>query len=190
MNNGASNPWKSSPPLSGSDPSADEAHREQTRQVVTIETASISDQGILEQLFEDGRLEGHTHAGDTGGDLKDIETTYLNTETSSGLWVARHQGQIVGMIGVQLAGDDCAEVRRLRVRKDFRRQGIGTLLMEQALTHCSTLGFLKVSLDVRIERGPAIAMFNKFGFSLARTRDIEGKTLLDFYMDLYRDPSG
>jgi hypothetical protein len=41
---------------------------------------------------------------------------------------------------------------------------------------------------VRIERGPAIALFTKFGFSLARSRDIDGRKLLDFYLDLYRDP--
>ena len=186
MSNGASNSPK---PLSKPRaPTAQAEHKDPP--FVTIETASIDDQGILKQLFEDGRLEGHTHVGDTGVDLNEIETNYLNTDTNSGLWVAKHKTQVVGMIGVKLISDDRAEICRLRVRNNFRRQGIGTLLMEQALKHCSTLGFLKVSLDVRIERSPAIAMFNKFGFALARTRDIDGKKLLDFYMDLYRDPSG
>jgi ribosomal protein S18 acetylase RimI-like enzyme len=45
-----------------------------------------------------------------------------------------------------------------------------------------------VILDVRIERGPAIALFQKFGFQLARSREIAGRKMLDFYLDLYRDP--
>ena len=41
-----------------------------------------------------------------------------------------------------------------------------------------------------IERGPAIALFQKFGFKHGRTREIGGRKLLDFYIDLYSDPRG
>ena len=46
-----------------------------------------------------------------------------------------------------------------------------------------------IELDVRIERGPAIALFEKFGFQLTRTREHNGRRMLDFYLDLYREPS-
>ena len=95
---------------------------------------------------------------------------------------------VIGMIGVQKMGDNAAEVRRLRVRGTCRRRGIGALLMEKALAFCKHHGYLKIVLDVRIERGPAIALFEKFGFSHTRTREIDGRKLLDFYLDLYRDP--
>jgi ribosomal protein S18 acetylase RimI-like enzyme len=92
------------------------------------------------------------------------------------------------MVGVQKMDDNAAEIRRLRVRGSYRRHGIGTLLMETALAFCRHHGYLKLVLDVRIERGPAIALFEKFGFTLTRSRDIDGRKLLDFYLDLYREP--
>ena len=67
---------------------------------------------------------------------------------------------------------------------------VGAVLMEQALKFCQHHGYLKVVLDVRIERGPAIALFQKFGFKHGRTREIGGRKLLDFYIDLYSDPRG
>ncbi len=93
------------------------------------------------------------------------------------------------MVGVQKTSEHEAEIRRLRVRADYRRKGLGTRLMEQALSFCRHHGYLKVTLDVRIERGPAIALFEKFGFSLNRTREVDGRKMLDFYLDLYREPS-
>ena len=72
---------------------------------------------------------------------------------------------------------------------DLRRRGIGMRLMHEAVAFCQRLGYLKVVLDVRFERGPAIALFEKFGFKLARTRDMAGRRMLDFYLDLYREPN-
>ena len=77
----------------------------------------------------------------------------------------------------------------LRVQHDFRRRGVATLLMEEATRFCRQHGYLKVILDVRVERGPAIAMFEKFGFKLARVREIDVHKTLDFFMDLYTEPS-
>ena len=102
--------------------------------------------------------------------------------------VHRWGALVVGMIGVQKTGDSAAEIRRLRVLETSRRRGVGTLLMEKALGFCQRHGYLKIILDVRIERSPAIGLFGKFGFQLARTRDIDGQKLLDFYLDLYREP--
>ena len=78
-------------------------------------------------------------------------------------------------------------MRRLRVRESFRRRGIGTTLIENAIAFCRDYGFLKVSLDVRIEREPAISLFRKFGFEPGRQRELDGRKTIDFYLDLYRD---
>ncbi|HWB20631.1 MAG TPA: GNAT family N-acetyltransferase, partial [Phycisphaerales bacterium] len=94
----------------------------------------------------------------------------------------------IGMIGVRNTSADVAEIRRLRVHNDFRRRGIGSRLMEQAISFCKHHGYLKVVLDVRVERGPAISLFEKFGFAVGRTRDQDGLKMLDFYMNIYNDP--
>jgi ribosomal protein S18 acetylase RimI-like enzyme len=94
------------------------------------------------------------------------------------------------MIGVQKTKANTAELRRIRVREQFRRLGIGTRLMETAVDFCREQGYLKVVLDVRIERGPAIAMLEKFGFTHVRTREIGDRKTLEFYLDLYSEPRG
>jgi ribosomal protein S18 acetylase RimI-like enzyme len=155
---------------------------------VTIRLATAADHPSLRELFRESILEGLVGDNDTGADIDNLEAGYFSDDGASGFWVAEHLGTVIGMIGVQNTADNAAEVRRLRVRSTHRRRGVGALLMEKALAFCREHGYLKVVLDVRIERGPAIALFEKFGFSHTRTRDIDGRKLLDFYIDLYRDP--
>ncbi|MHC4415930.1 MAG: GNAT family N-acetyltransferase [Planctomycetota bacterium] len=157
---------------------------------MTLRLARDEDHMTVRALFRAGLIEGYVSGSDTGADIENLHEAYFSDEGQSALWVADYEDQIIGMIGVQRTGDNAAEIRRLRVRQDFRRHGVGTRLMEQALGFCQRHGYLKVILDVRIERGPAIALFEKFGFQLARSREIEGRKMLDFYVDLYREPSG
>lgn len=156
---------------------------------VDIAPPADDDHAAVKQLFHEGLQEGHLRENDTGADIENLWHAYFDDDGASGFWIARYQERIIGMIGVQHTSENTAEIRRLRVHDDFRRQGVGTRLMEQALMFCQDKGYLKVVLDVRIERGPAIALFEKFGFTLARTRDLDGRRMLDFYVDLYREPN-
>ncbi|MHC5112801.1 MAG: GNAT family N-acetyltransferase [Planctomycetota bacterium] len=157
---------------------------------VTIRLADESDHDAVRELFERGILEGQLRDGDTGADIENLQEGYFSDDGASAFWVACHEGEVVGMIGVQRTRENEAEVRRLRVRDGYRRRGIGSRLMEQATDFCRRHGYLKVVLDVRVERGPAIAMFEKVGFKHARTREIGNRKTIEFYIDLYREPTG
>jgi ribosomal protein S18 acetylase RimI-like enzyme len=154
-----------------------------------VELASEQDRAALWALFQESMLEGQVRGNDTGADLENLREAYFHDDGGSGFWVARLGDEVVGMVGVQRTSENSAEIRRLRVCDQFRRRGVGTLLMEQALTFCQRHGYLKIVLDVRIERAPAIALFEKFGFKHCRTRDIDGRKTLDFLLDLYTEPS-
>ncbi len=156
---------------------------------VLVQPAQEQDYAAVRELFRAGLEEGLVPDNDTGADIETLHDAYFSDDGQSNFWVAKYSGDVVGMIGVQKTSDGTAEVRRLRVRRAHRRHGVGAKLVEQALTFCQHHGYLKVILDVRIERGPAIALFEKFGFQLARSREVEGRKMLDFYFDLYRDPS-
>ncbi len=143
---------------------------------IVLRLATPADQSVLRELFDNGVVEGHVPNNDTGADIDNITDGYFADGGASAFWVADCHGVVTGMIGVQKTGPNAAEIRRLRVRDGFRRRGIGTLLMEHALNFC------------RVERSPAISMFEKFGFLLSRTRELEGRKTLDFYLDLYRQP--
>jgi ribosomal protein S18 acetylase RimI-like enzyme len=153
---------------------------------MTIRPAVDLDITILRELFEKSRIEGQTRENDTGADLDYLMAGYFECK-DSGFWVAQYEEWIVGMIGVQRVSDNSAEIRRLRVRDSYRRNGIGTSLMLHAIEFCKEKQFLKVVLDVRIERSPAIKLFDTFGFLHGREREADGRTTIDFYLDLYSD---
>ena len=156
---------------------------------VTVRLARAEDYAALRVLFKQGLIEGQIRDNDTGADIENVAEAYFSDEGQSALWVADYDDDIIGMVGVQKTSDHGAEVRRLRVREGYRRRGLGAKLMEQALGFCQHHGYLKVMLDVRIERAPAIKLFEKFGFKLARQRELEGRKVLDFYLDIYSEPS-
>lgn len=149
--------------------------------------ATEADYPAIRNLFYEGLEEGHIRSNDTGADIENIEDGYFSDDGYSGFWVCKEGDRTVGMVGVQRTSEDAAEIRRLRVLPDMRRMGIGTRLMEEALSFCKHHGYLKLALDVRIDRAPAIALFKKFGFTLGRTRENDGRPTLEFYLDLYRD---
>jgi ribosomal protein S18 acetylase RimI-like enzyme len=148
------------------------------------------------QLYVEGLLGGKIAENDTGLDIDDIESAYMN-KPGSHFWVAETVGvadgaakQIIGMVGVQQHEDNVGEIRRLRVRQDFRRRGIGSALVEVALKFCRDRGYLKIALDTFMEREPAVKLFEKFHFRHSRTRNVMGKDVMHFYLDLYQRDGG
>ena len=156
---------------------------------IKIRTASPTDIPSIRDLFEAGVYEGQVRINDTGADIENLDAGYFQDDGRSGFWVAEVPDKVVGMIGVQCVGDEIAEIRRLRVHDEFRRKGIGASLLDHAVQFCRGNDYVKIVLDVRVERDPAIHLFEKAGFFLARSREADGHKTLDFYVDLYTDPS-
>ena len=143
------------------------------------------DQEACRTLYREGLLGGKLAENDTACDLADIEAAYMKPPGCH-FWVAdAEDGQLVGMVGVQHYEDGVGEIRRLRVAITHRRRGIGSALVEEALRFCERQGYLKIMLDTFMERDPAIKLFEKFSFRHERTRDVSGKQLMYFYLDLY-----
>ena len=65
---------------------------------------------------------------------------------------------------------------------------VARLLVETAVNHCKHHGFIKVLLDTRFEHETAKGLFDRLGFQHTRTRSVQGKEMLEFYLDLYRQP--
>ncbi len=108
-------------------------------------------------------------------------------------WVAEWRSSrtakswLVGMIGLAPGEDHVCTAGGLFVIEEFRDRGIGIRLLEQLAEYCRELGYLKVMLDLRTHSQKAVRLLSKFGFNLARERTIEGRVLMDFYLDIYRD---
>src|SRR5215212_5693124 len=139
---------------------------------IQIRSYRPSDLPACRQLYVGGLVGGRLAENDTGLDIDDIETAYMR-KPGNHFWVAEiagdadadgKAGEIVGMIGVQHHEESAAQIRRLRVREDVRRRGIGSKLMETALKFCQDHGYLKITLDTFMEREPAVKLFEKFRF--------------------------
>lgn len=155
---------------------------------LVVRPCEAGDQELVIRIFEEGRVLRQDGFTDPGTDVRDLARHYL-PPSKNRLWVA-DLGSIaaVGMIGVRPTGEHAAELCRLRVLTGYRNQGIGSALIEQALAYCREHAFLKLVLDAHVERTQAIRLFERFGFQLTREREAAGRPLLDFYLDLYRDP--
>lgn len=61
-------------------------------------------------------------------------------------------------------GDSTLEIERIYIRKDFKQQGLGTLLMQKAIEEAIKLNKTKLWLGVWEKNQPAIAFYQKMGF--------------------------
>lgn len=152
---------------------------------VTLRTWEPRDAEVCRVLYREGLVGGQLAANDTGIDIDDVSLAYLSNPLNH-FWVAENaSGEVVGMIGVQAHEQGVGEIRRLRVRHDSRRRGIGSKLLEVAIKFCHDHGHVKITLDTFIDREPAIKLFEKFHFRHQRTRVVNGRELLYFYLDIY-----
>ena len=80
------------------------------------------------------------------------------------VYLALDDGAPVGCVAFKRLGDD-AELKRLYVRPAGRGKGVGTLLLDAAITDARALGFPRLLLDTSAHMTTAIAMYERHGFA-------------------------
>lgn len=151
---------------------------------MTIRVFEPRDLPACRKLYVEGLLGGSLAENDTGLDIDDIMSAYVQAPGSC-FWVAEESGEVVGMVGVQQHETSVGEIRRLRVRQSCQRRGIGRKLVERAIEFCTEKHYLKITLDTFLQREGAVKLFERFRFKHDRTRSVHGKELLYFYLDIY-----
>lgn len=97
-------------------------------------------------------------------DLNKIERYYI--DPGGNFFVARNpQKKILGFIGLRNDGNGKGVIKRLSVRPDYQRQGIGKALVGNALDWARQNGFTKISLHTNIGE-KARSIYEKFGFKV------------------------
>jgi tRNA threonylcarbamoyladenosine biosynthesis protein TsaB len=92
----------------------------------------------------------------------DILKGELNSENSNYI-IARFNHEIVGFAGIKIMLDE-ADIMNIVVKKDFRNQGIATLLLENLIHLSKELNLNSITLEVMEENYPAIHLYKKLGF--------------------------
>lgn len=70
---------------------------------------------------------------------------------------------VVGYAGTWFDGD-VAQVMTIGTAPEAQRHGVGRALMDALLAHSRAVGAEAVLLEVRVDNGPAIAMYEAYGF--------------------------
>ena len=81
------------------------------------------------------------------------------------LWLVAAEGErVAGYIGSQSVLGE-SDMMNVAVHPDFRRCGIARRLVEQLMEELKQQGNYGLSLEVRASNAPAIALYEKLGFS-------------------------
>ena len=78
--------------------------------------------------------------------------------------IAEENGETVGYAGLLMVPFE-GDILNIAVRKDKRRSGIATKLMEKLLHEASFNGVTDVHLEVRESNAAALGLYKKFGFA-------------------------
>ena len=86
----------------------------------------------------------------------------LNNENSEYI-VAKLNNQIVGFAGIWKSVDD-VHITDIVVKKDFRKNGIGSLLLQKLILLTKNSNYKELSLEVNANNIAAQKLYLKFGF--------------------------
>lgn len=86
----------------------------------------------------------------------------LQSENSKYL-VAKLNTEIIGFAGIKIILDE-ADVMNIVIKKIYRNQGVGTLLLNEIINLCKKQNLNSVSLEVNETNSSAIHLYENFGF--------------------------
>jgi ribosomal-protein-alanine N-acetyltransferase len=81
----------------------------------------------------------------------------------SAYFVAETSGAVRGYAGMWVVWEEC-HIMTIAVVPEYRRAGIGAMLLMKLIDEARLRGAYKFFLEVRASNAPAISMYEKFGF--------------------------
>lgn len=82
-------------------------------------------------------------------------------------FIAYCDGAPAGCAALKQWDKQTAELKRMFVRPQFRRRGIGKLLTQHAISTAPQLGFTELLLDTNAEMIAAVSLYSNMGFQTA-----------------------
>lgn len=100
-------------------------------------------------------------------DLNDIAVSYAGAL----FLVARLDGRIVGSGALVPRREGVAEIVRMSVARDLRRQGVGRQILQALLQQARTAGYPRVILETTASWSEVVAFYLRCGFQITHYQD-------------------
>ena len=146
---------------------------------IMIQFFQPADQRAARELILSGLQE---HWGELNGqlnpDLDDISTNYAG----SVFLVAKLGKRIIGTGALIPRSKTMAEIVRMSVASDMRRQRVGTRILQRLVEEANQLGFKRIILETTASWKEVVAFYEGFGFR--RIHDCSGSYGVDAYFAL------
>jgi len=103
-----------------------------------------------------------TNPYETDRDLSDLEYYYYNNDG----WFAviEKNNEIIGSYGIFKIDKQTCELRKMYLLKNYQGQGLGKLMMDDALKKAKELGYSVIVLETNKLLDKAISLYDKYGF--------------------------
>ena len=153
-----------------------------------VRSFRAADQPAARRLYREGLLAGEVDPNDAAADMEDIAVAYLRRPQDH-FWVADAGMRVVGTVALTIDERQVGHLCRLRVAPGWQDSDyIASLLVEAATAHAREHACLMLVLHTRMDDNRAVALLHRLGFQFSRSRDVRGRHLLEFYLNLYYAP--
>jgi putative acetyltransferase len=78
--------------------------------------------------------------------------------------LSKNENTFTGCVAVRKKENGIAELKRMFIKMEYRKEGIGALLLQNALEIAKALHYKKIRLDTLDTMIPAINLYKKYGF--------------------------
>lgn len=80
------------------------------------------------------------------------------------LLCANNENNFIGCVAVRNKGEHIAELKRMYVKHEHRKEGIAKKLLKESLVFAKNAGYKKIRLDTLATMTPAINLYKQFDF--------------------------
>ena len=149
--------------------------------VIRLEPFQPGDQEPAKRLILAG-LEQHWGVLDLSmnPDLDDIAASYAGAIFLG----ARQAGRIVGTGALVPRPDGVAEIVRMSVDRQLRRQGLGRMILSELHRRATRMGFRRIVLETTEAWQEVVAFYLDYGFHITHRQDGD----VYFALDLAEEP--
>jgi len=96
-------------------------------------------------------------------DIYNISGTYQKNKCNN-FWVALNGGELIGTVGILGKTEELAYLKRMVIKKEFRKQGLGKKLLQTALEFAKKYGYKTIYAGTVMENPNAIQFYEHHGF--------------------------